>query len=353
MNRRDFIGSTAGVLAATQLGAVAQEKTTPKIPCAILGLGHAHAGSIVKGLRNSPDFALLGICEPDETVLKAHAEQALHAATQWLSHDEILKNPDIKMVAVESDVPRLLALGQSVVEAGKHLYMDKPAGTDLPKFRTLLDTAKAKGVLLQMGYMYRYNPGFDFIRKLHGEGVLGDVFTIHATMCTDLSPANRERIAFHKGGAMLELGCHLIDMIVLLLGEPRKVTSFLRHDNDFDDSLSDNTLAVLEYDKAMVTVDISVQEPNSGAGRRFKITGTHGAVTLMPLEPPAAQLSLRNAWGDHPQGVSDVSFKHLPRHIADLADFASAIRGESEFAYGYEHDYAVQRTVLRACGENV
>ena len=353
MNRRSFIGSTAGLFAATQFGITAQEKTTPKIPCAILGLGHAHAGSIVKGLRNSPDFALAGICEPDDGVRKAHAAQTLHADTHWLSHAEILQNPDIKMVAVESDVPRLLDLGQSVVEAGKHLYLDKPAGTDLPQFRALLDTAKEKGVLLQMGYMYRYNPGFDFIRKLHGEGVLGDVFTIHATMCTDLPQSNRDRINFHKGGAMLELGCHLIDMIVLLLGEPKKVTSFLRHDNANDDNLSDNTLAVLEYDKAMVTVDISVQEPYSGAGRRFKITGTKGAVTLMPLEPPAAQLSLRDAYGDDPKGVSDVSFSPLPRHIADLADFAAAIRGESKFAYDYEHDYAVQRTVLRACGEDV
>ena len=352
MNRRDFIGSTAGLLAATQLNTAAQEKSTPKIPAAVLGLGHAHGFGIVKVLKASPDFELVGVCEPDDGLRKQYESNSSVQGVTWLTQDEVLSNPDIKMVAVESDVPRLLPLGQAVVDAGKHLHLDKPAGTDLPKFRTLLDSAKSHEVYVQMGYMYRYNPGFDFIRKMHGEGALGDVFTIHATMCTDLSQSIRDRISFHKGGAMLELGCHLIDMIVLLLGEPKKVTSFLRHDNDFDDDLSDNTLAVLEYDKALVTVDISVKEPNAFAGRRFKITGTDGAITLMPLEPPAAQLSLREAYGDHPKGVSDVSFPNLPRHVADMADLAAAIRGEAEFAYGYEHDYAVQRTILRACGED-
>ncbi len=353
MNRRDFLGSTAGLLAATQLQAVGQTSPKEKIPAAVLGLGHAHGFGIVSVLRSSPDFELVGVCEPDAALRKTYESHKSVADVTWLSQEEVLSNPAIKMVAVESDVPRLLELGQSVVAAGKHLHLDKPAGTDLPKFRTLLDTAKQNDVYVQMGYMYRYNPGFDFIRKMNAEGALGDVFSIHGTMCTDLSLENRKKIGFHKGGAMLELGCHLIDMIVLLLGEPDKVTSFLRHDNAIDDGLSDNTLAVLEYDKALVTVDISVKEPNSGVGRRFKITGTNGAITLLPLEPPAAQLSLREAHGDHPKGISDVAFPNLPRHIADMVDLAAAIRGESAFVYSYDHDYAVQRTILRACGEQV
>ncbi|MCF6286959.1 MAG: Gfo/Idh/MocA family oxidoreductase [Candidatus Hydrogenedentes bacterium] len=353
MNRREFMGASAGVLMASQLFAAGAANATAKIPCGILGLGHAHATDIVKTIQNSPDFDLVGIAEPDGARRKTYGAQALFRDVRWLSQDELLGNPDIRMVAVESDVPRLLELGHAVVDTGKNLHLDKPAGTDLSEFRVLLDTAKRNKVLVQMGYMYRYNPGFDFIRTMKAEGTLGDVFTIHATMCTDLPQHIRDRIAFHKGGAMLELGCHLIDMIVLLLGEPKKVTSFLRHDTGVDDDLNDNILAVLEYDRAMVTVDISTREPNAFAGRRFKTTGTDGAITLCPLEPPAAQLSLRKAHGEHPKGVSDIKFMDKPRHVADFADLAAAIRGERDFAYSYEHDYAVQRTILKACGVEV
>lgn len=353
MKRREFFGTAAGMLAASQALAANDTRAKTPIPCAVLGLGHAHGASILKTLVDSPDFALAGVCEPDNARRKDFAAQERFKGVSWLAEDEVLGNPDIRMVAVESDVQRLLELGRAVVDAGKHLHLDKPAGTSLPAFRALLDEADRQQVLVQMGYMYRYNPGFNFLRKMLAEGALGDVYSIHASMCTDLSADKRQELLFHPGGLMLELGCHLIDMIVLLLGEPKKVTSFLRHDTGIDDSLADNTLAILEYDRAVVTVESGARDPNAFAGRRFKVAGTDGAFTLSPLEPPAGQLSLRNAHGEHKKGVSVVPFPDQARHVPDLADLAACIRGEAPFAYPTSHDYAVQRTILRACGEDV
>jgi len=206
---------------------------------------------------------------------------------------------------------------------------------------------------VQMGYMFRYNPGFDFIRKMVAEGALGDVYSIHASMCTDLSPAKRAELTFHPGGIMLELGCHLIDMIVLLMGAPEKVTAFLRQDTRIGDGLNDNALAVMEFDKAIATVETAAREPNAFAGRRFRIVGTNGTITLSPLEPPAIQLSLREAYGDHPKGISTVSVENRARYVPDIEDLAAAIRGERPFDYPSSHDYAVQRALLQACGESV
>ena len=302
MKRREFIGTAAGMVAATQVLGKQASGAEGKLPCAVLGLGHAHGLSILKCLVNSPDFALAGVCEPDAAMRAKYEDHPLMKDVPWLEKDAVLGDADIRMVAVESDVERLLDLGRAVVDSGKHLHLDKPAGTSLPAWRALLDEADRQQLLVQMGYMYRYNPGFDFLRQLMKEGALGHVYSIHASMCTDLSAAKRQELIFHKGGLMLELGCHLIDMIVLLLGEPKNVTPFLRHDTGIEDTLADNTLAVLEYDDAMVTVETGAREPNAFRGRRFKVAGTEGAFTLTPLEPPAGTLSLRNAHGRFSQG---------------------------------------------------
>jgi predicted dehydrogenase len=351
MDRRTFFSAAAGLAAAMQ--AESAQNPGDRIPCAILGLGHAHGMDILECLQNSPDFGLVGVCEPDPVLRTQYAEHPRMKGVPWLEQGELLGNPDIRMVAVESNVERLVGLGRQVVDAGKHLHLDKPAGTSLTEWRALLDSADRQQLLVQMGYMYRYNPGFDFARKLLAEGTLGHIYSIHASMCTDLSAEKRKQLAFHPGGLMLELGCHLIDMIVLLMGEPRKVTSFLRHDTGMDDTLADNTLAVLEYEQAMVTVESGAREPNASSGRRFKITGTDGTFTLLPLEPPAGTLSLRRDFGDYKKGISRIPFTDLPRHVADLADFAACIRGKSKFAYPSNHDYVVHRTILRACGEDV
>jgi predicted dehydrogenase len=317
----------------------------------VLGLGHAHALGILKTLKASPDFQLAGVCEPDPAMRARFESHALLEGVPWLEKGPLLADPALSMVAVESDVPRLVELGHAVVSAGKHLHLDKPAGTELAPFQALLDTAREQEVLVQMGYMFRYNPAFDFLRTMVSEGALGEIYSIHASMCTDLPPSIRERINLHPGGIMLELGCHLIDMIVLIMGEPRKVTPFLREDTRMGDGLSDNALAVLEYDQAMATVETAAREPNAFAGRRFKIVGTQGSITLSPLEPPQVTLSLREAFGSHPKGISHPTFPDQARHVPDIADLAACIRGEREFAYPKSHDLAVQRTVLRACGD--
>jgi predicted dehydrogenase len=202
-----------------------------------------------------------------------------------------------------------------------------------------------------MGYMFRYNPGFDLIRQAFAEGRLGDVYAIHATMCTDITDKEkRQRLAFHPGGILFDLGSHLIDMVVLLLGPPDKVTPYLRHNGNEPDGLADNALAILEYNHALVTIEVAAMEPEAFPTRRFKIAGDLGAIIVEPLEPPSARVCLRSDSGDGKTIVRNVKLDDVPRHTRDFADLALCIRGEKDFGYPKEHDYNVQRTLLLACG---
>lgn len=354
MDRRDFLKTAALAAAAASAATNSAAQAAPaRIPCGMLGVDHSHAMDVLEVLLDSPDFEVVGVAEPDEAVRKTFEAHPLLRRTKWVPAEDLLADPRVKMVAVESFVPRLLGLGRQVVDAGKHLHLDKAPGTSLPEFKALLDEAQKRDLLVQLGYMFRYNPGFDFLRKAVAEGWLGDVYYIHASMPTRMTPEKRVRSAHHPGGMMLELGSHLIDMIVLLLGAPQQVTPFLRHHADADDALADNTLAVLQYPKAMVTVETSAMEPEAFPGRRFKVCGTQGSFTLEPLEPPTGRLALAKAAGGYTAGDHEVPFEDIPRHLRDFEDLARCIRGEKPFAYSKEHDYRVQQTLLRACGTEV
>jgi len=349
MGRREFLKRTA-VASGTIGASMAAGKRTDPIRCGLLGINHPHALDLLKVVTGSKEYEVVGVCEPDPN-FRAQFERGIQSAgLRWLSRDELLGDETVKMVAIESDVPRLLELGQAAIEANKHIHLDKPAGMSLPEFRSLLDEAKKRNLIVQMGYMFRYNPGFDLIRRAVTERWLGDVYYIHASMCTDYEPDKRTSVASYPGGIMLVLGCHLIDMIVLLLGAPTKVTPFLRHDADADDSLMDNTLAVLEYAKAMAVVETAVMEPQPFPARRFKVCGTEGSITLEPLEPPVARISLRKSVDEFKAGTQEVRLQRIPRHVRDVDDLADCIRGESDFSYFKEHDLSVQTTLLKACG---
>jgi predicted dehydrogenase len=265
--------------------------------------------------------------------------------------DELLSDQSIRMVAVESDVPRLVPLGAQAVSAGKHLHLDKPAGTDLPAFRALLDEAGRRELVVQMGYMFRYNAGFDLVRRALAEDWLGRVHFVHGCINTEHTPENRRRLAFHPGGMMLELACHLIDMLVLLLGRPREVHSFLRHDGEPEDGLADNTLAVFQFESALASIECSALEYQAFPRRQFEVVGERGSIVLEPLEPPAVRLCLREPRGGFTAGWQEVPVPDHPRYTRDVEELARCVRTGQPLPYSREHDFTIQETVLRACGE--
>ena len=77
-------------------------------------------------------------------------------------------------VAVEGRNHESLAMASQVLDAGKHLWFDKPAGDDWPTFKQLLDKAEQRSLYLQMGYMFRYSPGFRTLAEYARSGALGD-----------------------------------------------------------------------------------------------------------------------------------------------------------------------------------
>jgi predicted dehydrogenase len=321
-----------------------------KIRCAILGTGHGHAAGKLRVLQESDDWELVGVCEPDPAWRARREREAPFAGVRWLAEADALGDPSLKMVAVESEVRQLVGLGQKVIDAGKHLHLDKPAGVSLPAFRALLNAADRKGLIVQMGYMFRYNTGFDLIRRAVREGWLGHVHYLHGTINSLYDAAHRKTLDFHRGGMMFELAGHLIDMLVLLMGRPRRVTPFMRHDGAFDNQLADNTLAVLEYDRAVALIESSALEVGSSARRHFEVLGNAGSVVLQPLEPPALRLCLSEPRGGYQAGWQDVAVPNIPRYVRDLQELARCIRGEQAFPYSKEHDLTMHETLLRACG---
>ena len=136
------------------------------------------------------------------------------------------------------------------VDAGKHIHMDKPASGTLEEYKYVLDTAKRKNLVVQLGYMYRYNPAvqkcFEYIKN----GDLGEIYSINAEMSTFHPAETRKWLTNFGGGIMYILGSHLADLIVYIMGEPKKITSLMKHTGLDGIDLEDNT-ASGRYDEMM------------------------------------------------------------------------------------------------------
>ena len=337
-----------GFLATSVAGALNAAHSDRKIRTAVYGIGHAHALGKVKTVRGMGAFELIGIHEPDDRQPRDHG---VLEGVRWLSENQILDDPSIELIVVESRVQEGLSYARRAVAAGKWVHLDKPPGTDLKALKELFADANRQGKIVQMGYQWRYHPAMQAAIKAFRQGWLGDVYMVRATINKPISRKTREELAVFRGGMMFELGCHMIDRVADVLGKPHRVSSWLRHDAPIDDTLEDNTLAVFEFDRALAEVYVAAQQPNGGSYRTFEILGTKGTATVRPFSPYRLMVDLKDAEGPYQAGFQKIELPRPPGppFVGDFRELAKVIRKGAKPAYSAEHDLITHEALLKAC----
>jgi predicted dehydrogenase len=351
IDRRDFaktFGGAALSLAAAGL-ARGDDRKRERIKIGQVGVGHAHATKLAV-YRQSPEYEVVGVVEPDPALRKRAESLPAYKDLPWLTREQLLNVPGLQAVLVETRVRDLLDNAQACVAAGLHVQVDKPAGESLPQLKELLGAAAKKGLLVQMGYMFRYNPAVVLLRDFLTKGWLGEPFEAHTVMSKVVPPDGRRELAAYPGGIMFELGCHVIDLVVGLLGKPHEVHAFPLHSSRQGDKLADNMLAVFGYPRATASVKSSALEVEGTERRHLVVCGTEGTFHIQPLDNPSARVALGSARTGYKKGYQDVRFDKYERYVADATDMAKVIRGEKKADFSAEHDLAVQEALLKACG---
>jgi predicted dehydrogenase len=327
-----------------------------RVRMAQYGTQHGHAAGKLLAMLNHPGVEFAGVYEPDRDRRRQLAQaDGPYRQVHWFDHPrELLADPQIQAVASEGLNVESLGQTEQIVAAGKHVWYDKPAGEDWPRWQWAVAQAREKGLHIQMGYMFRYHEGFQRIAGWARSGLLGDLFLVRAHMSTFLSAAARQAIGVHRGGIMYDLAGHMLDQIAWLLGRPSRVTSFLRHDGGVVPGFADNTLAVLEYERAMAVVDIAAMEAQPMA-RRFEVYGHRGsAILLEPFEPAQSiRLCLDDAREGYSQGEQILPVTPQDRQTLyglELNAFLATIAGRQPVDRPLEHELLVQETLLRCTG---
>ena len=343
MRRRTAIGSSGLALTFPY---VSKAVEPPKIKIGQIGLGHPHAHGKLDAIRKlSSTYELVGVVEPNHSLRKSIRD------VKFIPEEELLGLKDLQAVAVETAVEDLAKTATRVIEAGCHLHLDKPAGPNLSDFQKLHQSAASRKLTIQMGYMLRYNPAFQFLFKAVHEGWFGEIMEIDAMMGKKASPDLRKELAIYKGGGFFELACHILDAAMYVLGsKPDKAQGFnLRTQKSSGDSFADNQLVVLKYPRATATLRCNHNDPFGFPRRRFNIAGTQGGMEIKQLESGHFTLYLDRSRGNYQRGTHSVQLEGGRSYVPEFEDLAKIIRGEKKLSWTPQHDLAVQETLLRVC----
>lgn len=203
LSRRDFLkaaGITAGgVMASSLVGnsLLAAAKPTvmahpraiganDRINYAIIGvggMGHGHLGHIM-GLKQEQNLDLIAVCDVwDKRRLKAANDAGIPEAQSFRDYRKVLENKDIDVVIIGTPDHWHAPIAIAAMQAGKHVYCEKPMTRHLSEAFAMRETAKATGCLIQVGSQGCTDAKWHTAGKAVDDGKIGAVLWAQGGYC--------------------------------------------------------------------------------------------------------------------------------------------------------------------------
>lgn len=244
-----------------------------KVRVGVVGLGY-WGPNLARNFDRLPGAELAYCCDLDEAI-RDKARALFPNAVVTADLDELLGDATLDAVVVATSVPTHYALGKRVLEAGKHVLIEKPIALKAADARDLLETAEAKDLRLMVGHLLEYHPGVRKVKQLVDAGELGRVFYIYSNRL-NLGKVRQDE------NALWSLGPHDISVINYVTGEdPEEVSA--RGECYLQDDVEDVVFGYIRYPSGMVGhLHVSWLDPHKS--RKITVVGSDKMVVFDDME---------------------------------------------------------------------
>lgn len=218
-----------------------------KVNIGLIGLGAL--GKIhLKNSINLKDVNLVGIADISKSALK-YAKNFGVPETHY-DYKDLLNNPDIDAVIISTPNYLHYEHASMAAENGKDIFIEKPLARNPAEGKKLLSNVRKTGIKLMVGYHLRFENNFSLLKDKLDDCFYGKILTATATYSSfgplyhrsdTLGPIPIPEWWFDPeltgGGALLDCGCHMINLLTWYFGEVADVKSYLgyRFNMDFED----------------------------------------------------------------------------------------------------------------------
>ncbi|NUT00293.1 MAG: Gfo/Idh/MocA family oxidoreductase [Sphingomonas sp.] len=301
------------------------------------------AGAIGKiradALALSPVCELVAVSDLDEPRARAAAPGAIYYADA----NDLIAAPDVDAIIISTPPPLHEPLAAAAAAAGKHVLVEKPMAATPEACERMILAARKTGTLLTVGYNHRYFEALKLVRDVVQSGDIGTLthvraYTGHAGLAEFKAPWMYDKDVM-GGGALMDNGTHVIDLVRYIMGDPTEVFGFATS-NVWKLGVEDEGIALLRTSEGVrASIEASWHE---WRGYRFHIEayGDRGMArayyapmmaTVVRLDKPGGSKSVKRHF--YPKAIFRERVKGwqstvIQTFLEELSDFVAAARGE-------------------------
>ena len=152
-------------------------------------MGQVHAKALSRVLQHYPDLGaaprLVGVADPADDGRLDHAREAFGASWTTPDWSELVGRDDIDLVCVAGPNFTHRDVAVAAAKAGKHIWIEKPAGRNLAETQEIAEAIAAAGVASAVGFNYRNAPAVELARSLVASGRVGEVRHVRVQLLGD------------------------------------------------------------------------------------------------------------------------------------------------------------------------
>ena len=256
------------------------------------------------------------------------------------TEEEMLRRSDVDAVCICTPSGQHADQTVRAAEAGKHVLVEKPMALSLEDASRMIAACERAGVQLGVVFQRRAESLFRKVRRAIDAGDLGEL-----TLAVVAVPYVREQSYYDSaawrgtwsmdgGGAVMNQGIHLVDLLVWYMGDPQEVkvhTGTLQRDVEVEDTLA----ASLRFEGGAMGTLAATTTASPGFPHRIEIYGTEGGIQIegervrrwtlqrpagAQVEPPRLEEAGGAGSGGAPEDIE------LEGHIGIVRDFMQAVR---------------------------
>jgi len=249
----------------------------------MLSFAHVHADGYAKQVMDNERAELVAVWDDDEGRGKRAAER--HKVPFYADLDKIL-GLDIDAVVVNSSTDLHPEVMIAAAKAGKHIFTEKALAITVEESDKIIAAVEKAGIKFMISLPSRCSKDLLLAKKAVDDGLLGDITfgrgrVAHSAALEKWFSGDSAWFVDAKkagGGALFDLGCHRMDVIRWIMGEPKKVMAII---NNFTGNfpIDDNSTTIIEFaNKGIGVVDVAFVH-RSGPNP-FELYGTEGSIVM-------------------------------------------------------------------------
>ena len=178
---------------------------------ALVGYGY-WGPNLLRNYMDLPEAEVKWVCDADPEALR-RAQSRYASVPVTTNYEQVLSDPAVEAVLVATPISTHHALARAALEAGKHVFVEKPMTHDVASSRDLVELADQTGLTLMVGHTFVYSPPVRVVQGLIDSGELGEIRYVHTS---------RVNLGLHQKDVSViwDLMPHDLSIIYSWLGRP-------------------------------------------------------------------------------------------------------------------------------------